>query len=152
LTVVNMALAEFDPHTAAIHSVMSGCEPVGVTASPDGHYVWVTALGDHAVLAFSAHRLLHAPASSLRASVLLGQAPARMLSVGGWLLVTDSTPAGGLSVLDTRAALEHRPALLGEIRPGFGTTAASYVSAARALLVAYAAAPDVELLRAAGIP
>jgi DNA-binding beta-propeller fold protein YncE len=88
--------------------------------------VWVTARASNALLAFSAARLRSDPAAALIAKVQVGQAPIGMAAVrgGSRILVANSDinaakgAAASVGVIDTAAALNRRPALLGLIRTG----------------------------------
>ena len=148
LSVIDVASAERSPRTAVLRSVIAGCEPIGVSTSPDGRYVWVAAVGDHSLLGFDARELLRRPRGSLRAAVRLGTAPSGVVALpSGALLVTDPTPSGGLTVLSASAALAHRPAVTGVLRAQTGTAAVAADPDRRGVLVAYSGFPDVELLR-----
>lgn len=104
----------------------AGCQPVRVAVSPNGAVVWVSARGSNRLLAFSATRLRARPAQSLLASVRVWAAPVgiTVLSTGSRVVVADSNrfgppgQRGRLTVVDTKAALAHRPALLGSIQAG----------------------------------
>jgi DNA-binding beta-propeller fold protein YncE len=126
LSVIDVARAIVHPDRSVVRTVLAGCEPVRVTTSPDGKLVWVAALGSHAVLGFSATALRRARAPALRALVGVGQAPVGVLSAAGGrrLLVADSgssrggAPGPGVTLIDTAAALAHRPAVRGSIAAG----------------------------------
>jgi DNA-binding beta-propeller fold protein YncE len=154
LSVVDVARAEVDPGSSVVRAVHAGCEPVSVLASPDGRTVWVAALGDHAVLGFDARALLRRTGNSLASAVRVAEAPARLLAFAGGrrLLVADPTPGGGVTVIDARAALRHRPAVIGQIRSGAGAGPIALAPGVRALLVADAGFPTLELIRAPGLP
>jgi DNA-binding beta-propeller fold protein YncE len=134
--------------------VHAGCEPVSVVAAPNGRQVWVAALGDHAVLAFDAHKLVTNPGSALRALVHLGPSPSSLLSLanGGRLLVGDVSTKGGVAVIDAIAATHHRPALMGQVRPGTGASGLALDPRGRGVVVADTGYPNIELIRAERVP
>lgn len=108
----------------------AGCQPVRVAVSPDGSTAWVTALQSNALLAFSTAGLRQDPSRALRAVVRVGSEPAGLVLAddGRIALVGNSNRGlvggtGGhapqtISVIDTVAALAHRPALLGAVPAG----------------------------------
>jgi hypothetical protein len=126
LSVIDVGRAIANPDHSVLRTVLAGCEPVRVITSANGRIVWVAALGSHAVLGFSAARLRGDPSRALRAEVGVGQAPVGLLAAGGGrrLLVADSgssqgaAPGRGVTVIDTAAALAHRPAVVGRIATG----------------------------------
>ena len=132
LWVINAARAEQGDGThAVLASAPAGCQPVRVALAPDGTEAWVTALQSNALLAFNAKSLLVHPASALQAVIPVGSEPVGLALVDdGQLalvansnreLVAGSTGSGvaqTITVVNTRAALADRPALIGEIRAG----------------------------------
>lgn len=115
---------------AALGHVPAGCQPVRVAVSPDGSTVWVTALQSNALLGFSAAALPDDPSRALRAVVRVGSEPGGLLLVddGRLALVSNSNrglvPGTGsavpqtVSVINTAAALAHRPAVVGAVPAG----------------------------------
>jgi DNA-binding beta-propeller fold protein YncE len=126
LTVIDLQRVKTQPSHAIVATVSAGCGPVRVAVSPDGSAVWVTARESNAVLGFSASALLSDPDHALRANVAVGQAPVglALFDHGNRLLVADSDrfdisgSTADLRVIDTTAALQHRPAVLGVIKAG----------------------------------
>jgi DNA-binding beta-propeller fold protein YncE len=115
---------------AVVATATAGCQPVRVAVSPDGGTVWVTALQSNALLAFSAAALRQDPSQALRAVVRTGSEPVglaladdgRVALVGnsnrGLVPGTGGNAPQTVSVIDTAAALAHRPALLGTVPAG----------------------------------
>jgi DNA-binding beta-propeller fold protein YncE len=126
LSVINLRQAESTPATALRESVTAGCNPVRVAASKDGKTVWVTARESNALLGFSTARLLTQPARALIADVRVGQAPVPLALVDHdrEIVVGDSNrfdrkgSKAQLTVIDTRAALHRKPAILGSLPSG----------------------------------
>ncbi len=126
LTVASLARAARDPAQSVVAKVVAGCSPVRVVLSPLGNVAWVTARADNAVLAFSTERILAHAANAQLASVPVGTAPVgeALVDRGAVLVVANSnrfqtqpTPQT-LTVLDTRQALEGKPATLATIQVG----------------------------------
>ncbi len=116
---------------AVLAHVFAGCQPVRVAVSPDGSTAWVTALQSNALLAFSTAGLRTDPSRALRAVVRTGSEPAGLLLVDNGRvalvgnsnrgLVPDSQGTNGpqtVSIIDTAAALAHRPATTGAVPAG----------------------------------
>jgi DNA-binding beta-propeller fold protein YncE len=131
LWVVDTARAESGAGGGAVLAhVAAGCQPVRVAVSPDGSTVWVTALQSNALLGFSAAAVRNDPSRALRAVVPVGSEPVGLLLVddGRLALVGNSNrglvPGTGsnvpqtVSVIDTAAALAHRPAVVGVLPAG----------------------------------
>jgi DNA-binding beta-propeller fold protein YncE len=131
LWVIDTARAESGADGAAILAhVPAGCQPVRVAVSPDGSIVWVTALQSDALLGFSAADLRDDPSRALQAVVRVGPEPVGLLVVddGRLALVgnsnrglvpgTGSDASQSVSVIDTAAALAHRPAVVGVVPTG----------------------------------
>ena len=124
--MIDLHLAETTPAHAVRVSVTAGCNPVRVAASPDGRTVWVTARESNALLAFSTSRLLTSPAQALAADVLVGQAPVPLTLVnhGQDVIVGNSNrfnrigSQAELTVVNARAALAKKPAVLGSLHTG----------------------------------
>ena len=126
LAVVDVEKAERSPATSVLVRVDAGCSPVRVALSDGGRLAWVSARGSDDLLAFDTDRLRRDPAHALVAIVPVGLQPVGVLVTNGGrdVLVADSgrfsspnTPQT-VSVVDARAALAGRPALLGTIPAG----------------------------------
>ncbi len=132
LWVIDAARAERGDSThAVLANAQAGCQPVRVALAPNGTEVWVTALQSNALLAFNAKSLLVHPASALQAVIPVGSEPVGLALVdhGKAALVansnrglvpgsTGSDRPQTITVIDTGAALAHRPPLIGEIPAG----------------------------------
>ncbi len=126
LSVVNLKKAEVKPVKSVVSTATAGCEPVRVIVSGDGNDVWVTARASNALLGFSAAKLRTDPQHSLIARVGVGAEPIGLTFVanGNRIVVANSdlTKLAGavpsLSVVSTSAALEGKPALLGQVSTG----------------------------------
>lgn len=159
LSVVDVAAAERAPARSVRTTISAGCEPVSVTTSPGGGIVWVSALGSHSVLGYSASQLLLQPANALVASVTVGRSPCGLASAAGGrrLLVADGGPVGGahrglgVSVIDTAAALGGRPALLGSLAAGVAPRGIAVVPRRRTVLVADYGSGELEAISVAGV-
>jgi DNA-binding beta-propeller fold protein YncE len=126
LAVIDVRKAERSPATSVLVRANAGCSPVRVVLSAGGRLAWVSARGSDDLLAFDTHRLLEDPMHALAAIVRVGLQPVGVLVTndGRDVLVADSgrfsepnTPQT-ISVVDARAALAGRPALLGTIPAG----------------------------------
>ncbi len=131
LWVIDTARAENGAGRAAVLAhAAAGCSPVRVAISPDGSTAWVTAQQSNALLAFSTAELLRDPSRALLAVVPVGSEPAGLLladdgrvalvanSNRGLVQGTGSDAPQTVSVIDTDAALAHRPALIGAVPAG----------------------------------
>jgi DNA-binding beta-propeller fold protein YncE len=126
ISVINVQRAETRPRHSVVASVAAGCDPVRVAVSPDGNVVWVTARESNSLLAFSASRLRTDPQHAQLASLRVGTAPVglALLRDGARIVVADSNRFGApgqsakLTVIDTRAALAHKSAVIGAIPAG----------------------------------
>jgi serine/threonine protein kinase/DNA-binding beta-propeller fold protein YncE len=126
INVLNLAKAEKDPASSVVSWTQAGCNPGRAITSPDGKIVWVTARNGDDVLAFSAERLRTDPRRAFLVSVLVGKTPVGEILVnGGTRLIVANTDiartspkADNLAVVDVRAALAGKPALLGYISSG----------------------------------
>ena len=158
LSVIDLRQAETAPVRALRVSVTAGCNPVRVAASTDGKTVWVTARESNALLGFSTARLLTQPASALIADVRVGQAPVPLALVDHdrEIVVGDSNrfdrkgSKAQLTVVDTRAALHRRPAILGSLPSGPFPREAT-LGFGGALLLTNSGTEQIEALPTAGI-
>jgi DNA-binding beta-propeller fold protein YncE len=160
LSVINLGRAETDPAHAVVTAVAAGCSPVWVITSSDGRVVWVAARGSNAVLGFSAAKLLSDPAHALLARLQVGAAPAGLIEIahGRRIVVANSNRFGGprasgtLSVVDTVAALAHRPAVLGLIPAGAFPRQLALEPGGKVLLVTNYASSQVEAVDLSAVP
>jgi len=144
INVLNLATAEKDPASSVVSSTKAGCDPGRAITSPDGTMVWVTPRNSNDVIGFSARRLRTDPAHALRVTVPLGLTPVGEIFVKGGtrLIVADtdiddtSATADNLAVVDVRAAIAGKPALIGYIRSGQMPREFLVVPGGRYLLVA----------------
>lgn len=126
IRVVNMHLAETDPQQALSTrpSVPAGCQPSRVVTSANGRFVWVTAQGSNALLAFSAAKLRTDPAHSLIAIVQVGENPIgeKAINDDRQIVVANSGRLHNLMVVDTQKALcqQGKRALVGSIATSRG--------------------------------
>lgn len=126
LSVIDVKKLETAPSTALLSNVTAGCGPVRVIVSSDGKVVWVTARESNHLLAFSASKLISNPNDSLLASVQVGTSPVGLVFAKdeSRILTADSNrfnytnTTSGISVVDVRAALAGKPAVLGRIPTG----------------------------------
>jgi hypothetical protein len=65
ILVVDVSLAKTQPLKSVVATVMAGCNPVRLVISPSGDVAYVTARGDHALLAFDTKKLLSDPTHAL---------------------------------------------------------------------------------------
>ena len=125
ISVLSIPKLETKPSSALVAQTAAGCGATGVTVSPDGTTVWVTAQSSNALLGFSAAKLRTDPAHALTASVPVGQTPTGVIAVndGKTLVVADSDLNGlpgadNLAVVDAGLAAAGKPALVGYIASG----------------------------------
>jgi len=126
ISIIDLRLAETRPSRSVVGSAAAGCDPVRVALSPNGAVVWVAARESNSVLAFSASRLRTDPRHALLARIRVGAAPVGLVLLrnGMRLVVADSNRFGvpgqeaALTVIETAAALAHRPAVIGQIPAG----------------------------------
>jgi len=144
INVLNLAKAEKDPASSVVSWTQAGCNPGRAITSADGRIVWVTARNGNDVLAFSADRLRTDPRHALLVSVPVGKTPVgEILVKGGTMLIVANTDiaetspkADNLAVVDVRAALAGKPALLGYIASGQMPREFAVVPGGQYLLVA----------------
>ena len=143
-----------------VASVRAGCDPVRVVVSPDGNWVWVTARGSNALLGFTAAGLREDRSHALRAVVRVGAEPVGVTLVEGGkrAILMDSDrfdlpgKQSGLAVVDTRRALDGKPALLGRIAAGAFPREAAAEPGGDVLLVSNFSSGEVEAVKLAGLP
>jgi DNA-binding beta-propeller fold protein YncE len=159
VSVIDVHEAETRPGRSVVASAPAGCDPVRVAVSPGGSIVWVTARESSSLLAFSAARLRADPRHALLARVRVGPAPVGLaVTRGGRLVIVldsnrfSSTQAGELSVVDTKAALAHRHAVIGSISVGAFPREATVVPRRNWLLVTNFGSNQLDVIPAARIP
>ena len=160
VTVIGLRQAEIRPSDAIAGTVSAGCSPVRVVTSADGKVVWVTARGSDAVLAFSAAALRTDPRHALLARVQVGEAPVGLALSGDGqrLVVADSDrfsakgATANLAVVNVRAALAGRPALLGLIPAGAFPREMTVIPRTDTLLVTDYLAEQVQAVNLATAP
>lgn len=160
LTVINLRRAESDPKASVVVTVKAGCEPVRVVTSGDGRLVWVTARASDDLIAFSAARLLTDPARALIAIVRVGEAPVGLMLVhrDSRVIVADSNrfsvrgAVADLDVVNVRAALSGRPAVIGHIPAGLFPREMALVPGGRTLLVTNFLSGQLEAVSIPSVP
>jgi len=161
LSVIDLAAAERgEGARAVVANVAAHCAPVRVALSANGATAWVTARESDQLLAFSTARLRSDPARALIAAVRVGEAPVGLALVDGGrrIVVADSNrwrvsgARAGLSVVDSAAALAHRPAVLGTVRSGLFPRELSLEPGGRTLLVANYGSGQLEAVGVAALP
>ncbi len=126
LSVIDVNAAERASVHAVIATVPAQRQPVRVAVSPSGSIVWVTSRASNSLLAFSASRLLTNPTTALLATVKVGSAPVglALFDHGARIIVADSNrfnargAHAALTIVNARAALARRPAVLATVRSG----------------------------------
>jgi serine/threonine protein kinase/DNA-binding beta-propeller fold protein YncE len=125
VSVLSLPKLETNPSSALVAQAPAGCSPTGVTVSPDGKMVWVTAQASNDLLGFSAAKLHTDPGHALTAQVQVGQTPTGVIPVDGGtkLIVADSNLNGlpgadNLAVVNVAAAIARKPALIGYVPSG----------------------------------
>jgi DNA-binding beta-propeller fold protein YncE len=126
LSVIGVARAPHAPSHAVVSRVAAGKNPVRVVLSHGGQIAWVTARASNALLAFDTAALSKDPAGARRATAPVGIAPVGVTLVDGDRIAlvansdrfSGSTAAQTVSIVDTAAALDGRPATLGTLQVG----------------------------------
>ena len=127
ILVVDVSLAKTQPSKSVVATVKAGCNPVRLVISPKGEIAYVTARGDHSLLAFDTKRLLRDSTHALIARVPVGTAPVgvEVIEHGHKVVVTNSNRfAGGaddrqtLVVLNASKVAAGAAAILGTIPAG----------------------------------
>jgi DNA-binding beta-propeller fold protein YncE len=158
LWLIDTARAEHGAGRGAVLArADAGCDPLRVAVSPDGKLAWVTAAASNAVLAFDTTELRQDPSRALRAVVHVGSEPTGLILVDAGRIAlagdsnrdSSSTGAGttpqAVNVIDTAAALAHRPALTGVVPAGLFPRDLGYDSATGQVLLANYDSDDIEL-------
>ncbi len=161
LSVIDVPQAEKHPGSASVtKTIPAGCQTNRLEFSPDGQYLWVTAVGSNALLGFSAAKLLSDPGHALIARVAVGQSPLGLavISKGSRIVVADSNRDKGqgtvanLAVVDTAKALAGRPALLGYLRSGLQPRQFAVASHGATLLVTNTKSAQVQAVDLTHLP
>lgn len=160
LTAIDLNRAETNPPSAVAVTVTAGCSPVRVITSADGSILWVAARGSDALLAFSATKLLSDPGHALEAQLRVGEAPVGLALVreGRWMVVADSNrfsakgAVSNLAVVDTGAALDDRPALVGTIPTGLFPREMALIPDTNTLLVTNYLSAQVQAVNLDNLP
>ncbi len=161
LSVVSVHKAETTPASSVLKNIRAGCGPDRMALSPDGRYLWLTAGGGNALLAYSTGSLLTDPRHALVAKVALGQLPLGMIFVnhGGTLVVADSnrdklaSASSSLAVVDVTKALAGQPgALLGVIPSGRTPRQFALAHGGTTLLVTNTESDQVQAVNIAHLP
>ena len=127
ILIVNVSLAKTQPSKSVVATVKAGCNPVRLVISPKGEVAYVTARGDHSLLAFDTKRLLSDSTHALIGRVPVGTAPVGVgvIEDGRKVVVTNSNRfAGGaddrqtLVVLNASRLAAGAAAILGSIPAG----------------------------------
>jgi DNA-binding beta-propeller fold protein YncE/tRNA A-37 threonylcarbamoyl transferase component Bud32 len=160
LSVVSVAKAESSPGSSILKNIGAGCGPDRMAVSPGGRYLWLTAGGGNALLAYTTSNLLTDPRHALVAKLPVGELPLGMAFIhnGSTLVVADSNrdqlsnATSNLAVVDVRKALAgERGALLGFIRSG-QTPRQFAVTRSGALLVTNTESSQVQAVNIAHLP
>jgi DNA-binding beta-propeller fold protein YncE len=159
LSVISISSAEHDPAKSVVASTSAGCNPVRVVVSSNGRNVWVTARASDDLLAFSASRLVADAKQAELASVRVGEAPVGLALVDHdtRVIVADSNrfDAPGshseLTVVSTKSALAHRPAIIGTVRAGLFPREMALEPAGTVLLVGNFGSGTLESLHVAAL-
>jgi DNA-binding beta-propeller fold protein YncE len=127
IVVVDVSLAKTQPLRSIVATVKAGCNPVRLVISPNGDVAYVTARGDHSLLAFDTKKLLSDPTHALIGNVRVGTAPVGVgvIEDGHKVVVTNSNRfLGGADdrqtvvVLDASKLAAGAAAILGTIPAG----------------------------------
>jgi len=126
LSVIDVNTLRTNPSQALITQTNAGCEPVRIILSSNGKIVWVTAKESNHLLAFDAGKLATHPDEALLASVQVGTSPVGLAFARHESLILTANSnrfqlantTSNLSVVDVRAALRGKLAVLGEIPTG----------------------------------
>lgn len=125
--VIDVKRSISDPPNSVIRTVQAGCNPVRLVTSPRGDVAYVTARGDHSVLAFDTKKLVGDPLRALIGKVRVGTAPVGIVAVdrGRRVIVTSSNRFAGaagdrqsLFVLDSSKMSLGPASVLGVIPAG----------------------------------
>ena len=160
LTVISVQKAAAKPAASIVAQAPAGCHPVRVVTTGHGSDVWVTVRESNTLLGFSASKLRSDPAHALIARVQVGQSPIGLAPVDGGarIVVANSNLAGrkgvapSLAVVNTSAALDGKPALVGLIKSGLLPRQFALEPDGRTLLVTNSASRQLEAVDVTHLP
>jgi DNA-binding beta-propeller fold protein YncE len=159
VSVLSMQKLETNPSSALAAQAAAGCSPAGVTVSPDGKMVWVTAQASNDLLGFSAAKLRTDPGHALTAQVQVGQTPTGVIPVDGGtkLIVADSNLNGlpgadNLAVVNVAAAIARKPALIGYIPSGRSPLHFALSGSGQYLYVSDSRAAQIQVVNVSALP
>jgi DNA-binding beta-propeller fold protein YncE len=160
LTVIDTLRAERAPASSVVRVVKAGCGPARIAISKDSRYIWVTAGGSNALLAYSAIKLLTNPRHALIARVAVGELPLGLVFFdhGNRLLVADSNRdqltgrAADVALVNVPNALRGKPALLGTVGSGAGAGQVALYPGGKTLLVADTGSGQIQVIKVTGLP
>ncbi|KAK3081196.1 hypothetical protein LTS18_009187 [Coniosporium uncinatum] len=126
LSVIDVNALRINPSQALITQTNAGCEPVRIIVSSNEKIVWVTARNSNHLLAFDAGKLATHPNGASLASVQVGTSPVGLTFARHESLILTANSnrfqlantTSSLSVVDVRAALQGKLAVVGEIPTG----------------------------------
>jgi DNA-binding beta-propeller fold protein YncE len=153
--VVDVARANTSPATSVVAVVPAGCNPVRLALSPDGKVAYVTARGDHSVLAFDTQKLIADVHHALLATVKVGTAPVGIAVVdhGRKVIATNSNRFGGdtadrqtLAVVDVRGITSGIAKVVGRIPAGAFPRELTLTPDGRTLLLTNFSSKTLELI------
>jgi DNA-binding beta-propeller fold protein YncE len=159
LSVIDVSRAEHGSAHAVVATVPAGRQPVRVVVSPSGSIVWLTARASNSVLALSARQLLSNPAKALVATAKVGTTPVglALFDHGDRIIVADSNrfdtrgARSSLTVLNARAALAHKPAVVATLRAGLFPREIAIDQRGNAALVTNFASNQLEIVPLRGL-
>jgi serine/threonine-protein kinase len=159
VSVLSVQKLETNPSSALVGQATAGCGPAGVTVSPDGKMVWVTAQASNELLGFSAAKLRTDPEHALAAQVRVGQTPTGVILVdGGRKIVVADTNLNGLpssdnlAVVDVAAAIARKPALIGYIPSGRSPLHFALSAFGQYLYVSDSGAAQIQVVNVSTLP
>ena len=159
VSVLSMQKLETSPSSALAAQAAAGCSPTGVTVSPDGKMVWVTAQASNDLLGFSAAKLRTDPGHALTAQVQVGQTPTGVIPVDGGtkLIVADSNLNGlpgadNLAVVNVASAIARKPALIGYIPSGRSPLHFALSGSGQYLYVSDSRAAQIQVVNVSTLP
>jgi len=159
VSVLSVQKLEANPSSALVGQATAGCGAAGVTVSPDGKMVWVTAQASNELLGFSAAKLRTDPEHALAAQVRVGQTPTGVILVDGGrkIIVADANLNGlpssdNLAVVDVAAAIARKPALIGYIPSGRSPLNFALSAFGQYLYVSDSGAAQIQVVNVSTLP